>query len=170
MDRSFQVDIDQGKVLYQGEWCSARDLAEKIRQMLEKQDFRIASAGLALEYLQKTLQSLRVFQVKLTGEEALLLEQHAARAAISPEAFLRQAAQAYLAALSPPEQPAIPTSAASVTAAPAISAITTEPATPQDASRAVELKTKKSEPAAKVLVDPSLLGADQQIEGEWFKK
>jgi hypothetical protein len=56
---SYSVDIDAQKVNFGGEWLAKDELAEKIRKMIESQDFKIGAAGNALEFLQKTMTSIR---------------------------------------------------------------------------------------------------------------
>ena len=162
MERPFQLDVDAEKILFNNEWLNTQQLSEKIRRMIEQQDFNIGSAGMALEYLQTSLRRLKNYSVRLLEEDAQLLEQQSARLGLSPTAFLRQALQAYLAALPPPSAAAAPGPPASV--------ITTEPVGPDEADRALELKTRKAEGSAKVLVDPSLIQSVGTFESEWFKK
>ncbi len=165
MERPFQLDIEKEKVFYDNEWLNTQQLSEKIRRMIDHQDFRIGSAGMALEYLQHSLRHVKNFTIRLFEEDARVLERQANRAGVSPASFLRQALQAYLVAL-PPLEPLTPASATTGTQLPPLS-ITTEPAGPEEAGQAVELKSRKTDGSAKVLVDPSLASG---FEGEWFKR
>jgi hypothetical protein len=167
METQFEVDIDLEKVKYEGEWLGTAELADKIRRMIDSQDFRIGIAGNALEYLQKSVANARDFGVKFVPDDALALERHSERAGVGVSTFIRQAVQAYMAAQPPldVDEPA-PSQ---------LTSITTEPATPEDASGAVELtQPKQGGASAKVLVDPSLQAdgssKDENTSEGWFKK
>lgn len=165
MESKFEVDIDKEQVCFEGEWLDTKGLAEKIRKMIDNQDFRIGMAGVALEYLQKSVSNAREFSLKLTPEDAELLEAHAKRAEIETPAFIRQAIRAYLAAQPPLDQEGGET--------PRMTTITTEPAKPEEEQNAVELTERKQQATAKVLVDPSLSAdpaAKDVIDGSWFSK
>lgn len=162
MERPFQLDIDAEKVFFNNEWLNTQQLSEKIRRMIDQQDFNIGSAGMALEYLQTSLRRIKNYTVRLLEDDAQALEQHSSQAGLTPSAFMRQALLAYLSALPPLQAPAVPNAAATV--------ITTEPVGPGEAGQALELKTRKSEGSAKVLVDPSLIQSAGTLESEWFKK
>jgi hypothetical protein len=155
---SYSVDIDAQKVNFGGEWLAKDELAEKIRKMIESQDFKIGAAGNALEFLQKTMTNIQEFSVKIGSSDAVCLEKHAQRAGLETGVFIRQAILAYLAA-----QPPLDT------------AIITEPAKPGEEPQAVELTEKKNQaPNTKVLVDPSLQTeknpSDIASEDTWFRK
>ncbi len=165
MEKQFEIDIDKEQVCFEGEWLDTKELAEKIRRMIDSQDFRIGMAGVALEYLQKSVSNAREFAVKLAPDDAGLIEAHADRAKIEIPAFIRQAIRAYLAAQPPLEQDG--------GKAPQMTTITTEPARPEEEKNAVELTERKQQVSAKVLVDPSLSaeqGTKEVIEGSWFNK
>lgn len=163
MSVTYEVDIDSEKVHYDGEWLGRQALADKIKRMIDSQDFRIGTAGQALEYLQQVLANARSIEVKLAPEDADLLDRHARQADLSPSALARQAIQAYLAAQPPVEdQQARP------------AAITTEPVAPEEEQQAVELTRQKSQSSSKVLVDPSLQDTqeheDRDPAADWFKQ
>lgn len=105
MKRQFEVDLDKEQVLYEGEWFGAKPLADKIRRMIEIQDFRIASAGVALQCLQETLEQARKYEVKFTPERAEILEANARRSQVSVSGFIRKAVDAYLSTYIPPPLP-----------------------------------------------------------------
>jgi hypothetical protein len=165
MEKQFEVDIDKEQVCFEGEWLDTKGLAEKIRRMIDSQDFRIGMAGVALEYLQKSVSNAREFAIKLAPDDAELLEAHAGKAKTEIPAFIRQAIRAYLAAQPPLEQGSSEASQ--------MTTITTEPARPEEEQNAVELTELKQQASSKVLVDPSLStgqGAKGVIEGSWFNK
>ncbi len=171
MENHFEVDIEQEKVQYEGEWIGRQELADKIKKMIDSQDFKIGIVGSALEYLQHAIANAKEFSVKLTEYNAKILEKHAERAGLEITSFIRQAIQAYLAAQppleeSPPENPQLTT-------------ITTEPANPGEEHNAVELTDKKPQTSSTVLVDPSLISEppppppppEEEKSGDsWFKK
>ena len=93
----FEVDIDQEKVLCEGEWIGKLELVDRIRRMIETGDYRIGAAGSALEYLQKTISEVQEIRVKLLPDDFNRIEQGALQAGMTVGAMLRQAAHAYLA-------------------------------------------------------------------------
>jgi hypothetical protein len=164
------VDIDNQKIRFEGEWLGRTELAERIRKMIDNQDFRIGMAGAALEYLQNSISNARQLEVRMTAAEIDTLQKHSDRAGISLTAFVRQAIQAYLAA-QPPLEEAQPQPGAQS------AVITTEPVNPGEEAQAVELTAKKDQSSAKVLVDPQINteshapeGQGGQAESGWFKK
>ncbi len=167
----YDVDIDAQKVNYEGEWLTKDELAEKIRRMINGQDFRIGAAGNALEFLQETLANVREFSVKIGPSAADSLQRYAQKAGLETGAFIRQAILAYLAAQPPIEDPDGEPQVEKVS----LTTITTEPARPGEETQAVELTEKKNqEPTSKVLVDPSLKSEEHPSsiasEETWFKK
>lgn len=148
----YQVDLESETILYEGEALDRTALADRIRRMIEQQDYRISAAGNALQHLEETLSSAQQLEVRLTAAEADRLQRYARRAELSPAAFLRQAALAYLAAQppldpdadAPAEQPAV----AEPETKPTLTAITTEPVEPEEAGEAVELTPKRGGDAA----------------------
>jgi hypothetical protein len=167
----YDVDIDAQKVNYEGEWLTKDELAGKIRKMIDGQDFRIAAAGNALEFLQKTLANVREFSVKIGPSDADSLQRHAKKAGLETGVFIRQAVLAYLAAQPPLEEQGEGQQVEKVS----LTTITTEPARPGEETQAVELTEKKNQaPTSKVLVDPSLQAEEHPsgiaTEETWFKK
>lgn len=175
MDSGYQIDIEREAILYDGDWYTAQQLADKIKSKIESQDFRIGAAGAALENLQNALKEIKSYSVKLLGDDAGRLERYAGQAGKSVEAYIRQAVQAYLAAQPPLGDEAAGPDASDEPAQAQLTTITTEPASAEEAQQAVELTAKKTESLPKVLVDPSLSQqkpqeSSQQLEGGWFKK
>jgi hypothetical protein len=138
MEGAYEIDLDRERVFFEGEWLGCQELADKIRRMIDSQDFRIGTAGNALEYLQTCLATAREFSVRLAPQDVVLLERHAQRSGIDTGVFIRQAVQAYLAA-QPPLEDRFESRKQS-------SAITTEPARPEDAGSAVALTERKPQP------------------------
>jgi len=169
---SYDVDIDAQKVNYEGEWMTKDELADKIRKMIDSQDFRIAAAGNALEFLQKTMANIQEFSVRVGPTDAESLQKHAQKAGLETGIFIRQAILAYLAAQPPLEEQSGGAEIGKVS----LTTITTEPAKPEDETQAVELTEKKGqESTSKVLVDPSLQAEEHPAGGiatedTWFKK
>jgi hypothetical protein len=169
---SYDVDIDAQKVNFEGEWMTKDELAEKIRKMIDSQDFRIGTAGNALEFLQKTMANIQEFSVKVGPADAESVQKHAKKAGLGTGVFIRQAILAYLAAQPPLEDDSGGAEAGKVS----LTTITTEPAKPEDETQAVELTEKKiQESTSKVLVDPSLNAEEHPsggiaTEDTWFKK
>lgn len=94
----FKIDIDQEKVLCEGEWLGTTALVDRIRRMIETGDYRISAAAGALEHLQKTLAEVTEIRVRFLPEELNRIEQNALQAGITVGALLRRAAQGYIAA------------------------------------------------------------------------
>lgn len=169
---SYDVDIDAQKVNFEGEWMTKDELAEKIRKMIDDQDFRIGTAGNALEFLQKTMANIQEFSVKVGPTDADTLQKHAKKAGLETGVFIRQAIMAYLAAQPPLEDEGGGAEIGKVS----LTTITTEPAKPEDETQAVELTEKKAQDStSKVLVDPSLNAEEHPSSGiasedTWFKK
>ena len=177
MDKeSYDVDIDAQKVNFEGEWLTKDELAEKIRKMIDSQDFRIGTAGNALEFLQKTLANIQEFSVKVGPSDADSLQRHAKKAGLDIGLFIRQAILAYLAAQPPLEEAGGGAEIGAEIGKVSLTTITTEPAKPEDEIQAVELTEKKTqESTSKVLVDPSLQAEEHPAGGiasedTWFKK
>jgi hypothetical protein len=190
-DIEYEVDLDQGTIRFENEWLGRQQLADKIKSMIESQNYSISNAGQALEFLERTLSDVRTFKVKLSAADATRVEQHAQRSGIALAAFVRQAVQAYLAAQPPlaeDDKPAVPGPvpisgpsedlAAAVDASstkPVVTTITTEPAGPGEEASAVELTDKKSGDGSKVVIAP-VLQAEFEKQGPsvvgdgWFKK
>lgn len=172
MDKgSYDVDIDAQKVNFEGEWLTKDELAEKIRKMIDSQDFRIGTAGNALEFLQKTMANIQELSVKIGPADADSLEKYAKRAGLETGIFIRQAILAYLSAQPPLEEGGGGGEVEKVS----LTTITTEPARPEEEPQAVELTEKKTQaPTSKVLVDPSLQTEEHPSgiasEDTWFKK
>jgi hypothetical protein len=178
----FDVDIDQERIHFEGEWLGKRELAEKIKRMIDNQDFRVGAVGFALEYLQKAVSNARPFSVTLAPEDADRLETFSKAAGLQPAIFIRQAIQAFLAAQPPVGQPSDPGSLdhdhvdITVEHSPTHTTITTEPIKPGEEKAAVPLTERKvqetSSPA--VIIDPSLQIPDPSgplpFEDSWFKK
>ena len=172
MDKgSYDVDIDAQKVNFEGEWLNKDELAEKIRKMIDGQDFRIGAVGNALEFLQKTMTNIQEFSVKIGPADADSVDKHAKRAGLETGVFIRQAILAYLSAQPPLGEESGGEEAKKVS----LTTITTEPAKPGEETQAVELTEKKNQtPTSKVLVDPSLQTEEHPSgiasEDTWFKK
>jgi ribbon-helix-helix CopG family protein len=175
MENHFEVDIEQEKVQYEGEWVGREELADKIKKMIDSQDFKIGVVGSALEYLQQAIANAKEFSVKLPEYNAKILQKHAERAGLAVTAFIRQAIQAYLAAQPPLEESPTESPAEN----PQLTTITTEPASPGEEHNAVELTDKKPQTSSTVLVDPALTSEpppppsppEEEKSGDsWFKK
>jgi len=179
MENHFEVDIEQEKVQYEGEWIGRQELADKIKKMIDSQDFKIGIVGSALEYLQQALANAKEFSVKLTEYNAEILQKHAERAGLAVPSFIRQAIQAYLAAQPPLEAGPSENPTEKPTENPQLTTITTEPANPGEEHNAVELTDKKPQTSSTVLVDPALTSEpppppsppEEEKSGDsWFKK
>ncbi|MBW1811777.1 MAG: hypothetical protein JRJ87_26550 [Deltaproteobacteria bacterium] len=171
MENHFEVDIEQEKVQYEGEWIGRQELADKIKKMIDSQDFKIGVVGNALEYLQQAIANAKEFYVKLSQYHAEILEKHAERAGLAVTSFISQAIQAYIAAQPPLEESPIEN--------PQLTTITTEPAGPGEEHNAVELTAKKPQTSSTVLVDPALISEppppppppeEEKSDDAWFKK
>ena len=146
----FEVDIDQEKVLCEGEWVLKTELVDRIRRMIETGDYRIGAAGSALEYLQKVLSEVQEIKVKLLPDDLNRIEQGALQAGMTVGALLRQAAQAYLVAQPQPEANAV-----SAMNQP-VELMANEPIIPGDDEQPVPLTQPKSQPISIPRLDAAL--------------
>jgi hypothetical protein len=184
MASRYDIDIDREKVRYENEWLGRQELADKIKRMIDSQDYRVAGVGQALEALQTSLAQARSFTVKLSSEDAGSLERMAAASGLSPAVMLRQAIQAYLAAQSTTEEmpaasflppPPLPPPVHS-TQPGYMTSITTEPIGPGDEASAVPLTSKKAVEPSPVIQPPaagtpadSYQPVKDKIDDIWFK-
>ncbi|MBN2498756.1 MAG: hypothetical protein JXR96_29465 [Deltaproteobacteria bacterium] len=164
----YEVDIDEEKVLFEGEWYSRQTLADRIKRMIDNRDFRISGAGNALEKLQFAVANARECVVRLAPGDSQRLDRYAARAGVSAPVFIRQALLAYLAAQPPLDDG--PAADKSV-----MTTITTEPVKPGEEASAVELTAKKDlEPSPVVASSYSSKDEPRKTEeglgDSWFKK
>jgi hypothetical protein len=179
-EKTFEVDLDREAIQLDGQWHTRKELADRIKRMIESQDFRISVFGSALEYLENAIASARRFDFALLGPDAARLAHHAEQSGLKVETFVRQAVLAYLAAqprqepgLEAPTAKPLPKAAPGLTPIPpVVTTITTEPANPSEVGEAVELTARKSTETSKVVIDPSYpQPADQEVVSDgWFKK
>jgi len=87
----FQIDLDQGKVSFDGVWYDADELASRITQMLGAKDFHIGQAGQALEALQAAIADARELTVKVPASLLSALEGIAAGESRSLGEVVREA-------------------------------------------------------------------------------
>lgn len=87
----FQIDLDQGKVSFDGVWYDADELAARITQMLGAKDFHIGQAGQALEALQAAIADGRELTVKVPSSLLSALEGIAAGESRSLGEVVREA-------------------------------------------------------------------------------
>ena len=105
-EAGYQIDLDEEKILFEDQWVGRKELAERIRKMIESKDYRISAAGAALEFLETSISGARSLKVKLSGRDAEAVARHADQSGIPVSKFLRQAIQAYLAAQPPLQEEA----------------------------------------------------------------
>jgi hypothetical protein len=148
----FDVDIDQEKVLCEGEWIGKMELVDRIRRMIETGDYRIGAAASALEYLQKTVSEVQEIRVRLLPDDLNRIEQGALQAGMTVGALLRQAVQAYLAGNPQLDEAVVPEPELSQP----IETLTNETIIPGDDEQPVPLMQPKSQPISIPRLDAAL--------------
>jgi len=60
-----EINLDDAKIKYEGEWFSAKDLAAKIQEKMESGEMKFASLATALEELNKAMENTHTLDVKI---------------------------------------------------------------------------------------------------------
>ncbi|HEY0840003.1 MAG TPA: ribbon-helix-helix domain-containing protein, partial [Vulgatibacter sp.] len=95
-DAPFEIDYDSESVFYENAWHSRADLAQQIRDMIDRGDYRVARPSAALEALEAGLSGARVLAVRVSPELADAVEEKAGREGRAVSAVIREALQAAL--------------------------------------------------------------------------
>jgi len=60
-----EINLDDAKIKYEGEWLSAKDLADKIQKKMQSGELKFADMAAALEELNKALENTHTLDVKV---------------------------------------------------------------------------------------------------------
>jgi predicted DNA-binding protein len=98
MDQLQDIDLDTESVWLDGAWYSRRDLAAKIKQMIEAGDYRVSRPSQALERLEAAVAQAQVVSVRLPPDLAAAVAAAAGRLSRPMGTLVREAITYYLAA------------------------------------------------------------------------
>lgn len=96
MNESFPIDYDAEAIYLDGLWLCRDDLAERIRNHLDKGEYRISRLSAALEQLEVELAQAKVLAVRVSPALAEALEEEASRRGSSTSSLLREAIKDFL--------------------------------------------------------------------------
>ncbi|GEM_PF-4188455 len=91
-----KIDLDEGKILYEGEWVSEEDLKQMIKDKVDSGDFDVADLSLALKNLQKVMENSTVIEIRITREMEERIIAGADERGIKFGELVRRAIDAYL--------------------------------------------------------------------------
>ena len=60
-----EINLDEAKIKYEGEWLSAEDLANKIQDKMKSGELKFAGLASALEELNKAMENTHTLNVKI---------------------------------------------------------------------------------------------------------
>ena len=60
-----EINLDDAKIKYEGEWFSAEDLATKIQEKMQSGEMKFANLAAALEELNKAMENTHTLDVKI---------------------------------------------------------------------------------------------------------
>jgi len=60
-----EINLDEAKIKYEGEWLSAEELANKIQEKMRSGELKFASQAAALEELNKAMENTHTLDVKI---------------------------------------------------------------------------------------------------------
>jgi len=60
-----EINLEEAKIKYKGEWLSVEDLAARIKQKMEAGDMKITNLAAALEKLKTTLENAHKLEIKM---------------------------------------------------------------------------------------------------------
>jgi predicted transcriptional regulator len=98
MDPFADIDLDSESVWLDGAWYARDDLAQRIKEMIEAGDFRVARPSQALERLEAALGQAQVVSVRVPADLAEAASSTAARLGRPVGHLIREAISYYLAA------------------------------------------------------------------------
>jgi hypothetical protein len=98
MDPFADIDLDSESVWLDGAWYARDDLAQRIKEMIEAGDFRVARPSQALERLEAALGQAQVLSVRMPADLAEAAAATAARLGRPVGHLIREAVAYYLAA------------------------------------------------------------------------
>ena len=59
------IDLQEGKILFEGEWLSAEELKKMIQEKMQAEDMKFANLASALEELNKSLENSHAVEVRV---------------------------------------------------------------------------------------------------------
>jgi hypothetical protein len=98
MDPFADIDLDSESVWLDGAWYARADLAQRITEMIEAGDFRVARPSQALERLEAALGQAQMVGVRMPADLAEAAQATAARLGRPVGHLIREAVAYYLAA------------------------------------------------------------------------
>jgi hypothetical protein len=98
MDPFADIDLDSESVWLDGAWYARGQLAQRIKEMIEAGDFRVARPSQALERLEAALGQAQLVSVRMPADLAEAAEATAARLGRPVGHLIREAIAYYLAA------------------------------------------------------------------------
>ena len=98
MDPYADIDLDSESVWLDGAWYARADLAQRITEMIEAGDFRVARPSQALERLEAALGQAQMMGVRMPADLAEAANATAARLGRPVGHLIREAVAYYLAA------------------------------------------------------------------------
>ena len=98
MDPFADIDLDSESVWLDGAWYSRDQLAQRIKEMIEAGDFRVARPSQALERLESALGQALMVNVRMPADLAEAAEATSARLGRPVGHLIREAIAYYLAA------------------------------------------------------------------------
>jgi predicted DNA-binding protein len=98
MDPFADIDLDSESVWLDGAWYARDQLAQRIKEMIEAGDFRVARPSQALERLEAALGQAQVVSVRMPAELAEAADATAGRLGRPVGHLIREAIAYYLAA------------------------------------------------------------------------
>ena len=60
-----EINLDDGKIMYEDEWYSADELSGMIREKMESGEMKFAGIAAALEELNKALENSHALEIKI---------------------------------------------------------------------------------------------------------
>ncbi len=98
MDPFSDIDLDAGAIWLDGVWYTREELAQRIKQMIEAGDFRVARPSQALERLEAGLGQARLLSLRVPADLAEAVTAAASRLGRPVGHLIREAVAYYLAA------------------------------------------------------------------------
>ena len=98
MDPFADIDLDSESVWLDGAWYTRQELARRIKEMIERGDFRVSRPSQALERLEAALAQARGMSVRMPEDLAEAVSAAAGRLGRPVGHLVREAVAYYLAA------------------------------------------------------------------------
>ena len=98
MDPFADIDLDAEAIWFDGAWCTRPELAQRIKQLVDSGDYRVARPSEALERLETTLAATQVLSTRVPADLASALASAARTTGHSVGRLVREAMAYYLAA------------------------------------------------------------------------